>query len=91
MPRRYIQQTYVPTKKDSIPSLQNTHLNLPRATAYISTACAHSEQVPPLDLSVVELDGRWLQIPTAERWELLLSDAASTSETPNPSHQHAPQ
>jgi hypothetical protein len=78
MPGRHVQQTYVPTKKDPNPSLQTTHVSLIQVLANSFTACARtSEPTPLLDLSVVALDDRWLQMPTAERWELLVEVSTS--------------
>jgi hypothetical protein len=89
MLRRYSQQTYVPTKKDPIASLQPTYINLPLPQPL--AACAHhSEPTPTLELSTPELDGRWLQVPAAKRWELLLPPAQS-AKTPDPPQRHAAQ
>ena len=81
-----LQQTYVPTKKAPIPALQPTNLK-PINILSSATTCAHIlEPTVQLQVPVVELDGRWLQIPT-ERWELLLPTthtAASSSEASGP-------
>jgi hypothetical protein len=86
------EQAYVQTK-DSIFTLQNTHLSLFQASQPFATACALSEPTLVFALSAAELDGRWLQIPTAERWELLLSTAYSTapSKTPDNSKYYTAQ
>ncbi len=94
MLRRPLQQTYVPTKQNPIPALQTSYLNLPRGLPYTYSACAPNlEQTPSLDLSVEDLDGRWLQIPTAECWELLLSTTYATTppKTPDNSQRYPSQ
>lgn len=94
MPRNHIKQTYVPTKKISIPALEIPDLSPYRLLPHIAVACAHlSEPTPPLDLPAITLDGRWLPVPTAERCKLLLSTEhpATSTTAPNTAEQHSSQ
>lgn len=93
MLRPPVQKIYVPTKKDSIPALQNPYLNRPRFPRS-STACArHLELTPLPSQSTLDVDGRCLQVPTAECWEFLLptTRATASSKTADHSKQHPAQ
>jgi hypothetical protein len=90
MLRRKLQQTYVPTKKNTIAALPAPYLSLP----YTPTAWAHTfEPTPPLERPAVDLDGRWLQVPTAECWEFLLPTTYATAppSTSDNSEQYSAQ
>jgi hypothetical protein len=87
MLRSSLQQTYVPTKKDPIPALPTSYLSFPHVLIPTCPACALILEPTSLpELPVEDLDGRWLQIPTAECWELLLSTTYTTPSSKTPDH-----
>lgn len=88
---RTLQQLYVPTKKDPISALPNPYLSCSEFTP-IFTTCARSWESTLLNAVPVEdLDGRCLQISTAECWELLLptTHATASPQTTDHSQQHS--
>jgi hypothetical protein len=90
MPPNSLQQTYVRTKKNSIPALQTSDLNIQSLDYRFGRA--HIRELTPSDNPhAAGLNGRWLQIPTAECWELLFQYTGSPAEAPDHSQRHPSQ
>jgi hypothetical protein len=88
MPGDYPSQPYVPTKKTPIPSLPVTHLNRFELIDFPAAHVDSLEASPPLTLCAVGFNGRWLQIPTADRWELLPPTTSIRATAPDDSKQY---